>query len=117
MPDPQNLVVSESGSINPCALAKQLDISLAELARLVGVSRSTLAAKPLGKKGHEALALLVRLLAFATEMAGSLEAAVEWFKHTQVVSMGTKTAMEHVKDGKIEWVYRHLERIYHGAYA
>jgi transcriptional regulator with XRE-family HTH domain len=117
MPDPQNLVVGDSGSINPRALAEQLDISLAELARLVGVSRSTLAAEPLGKKGHEALAQLVRLLAFATEMAGSLEAAVEWFKHTPVVSMGTKTAMEHVKDGKIEWVYRHLERIYHGAYA
>jgi uncharacterized protein (DUF2384 family) len=63
------------------------------------------------------LAQLVRLLAFATEMAGSLEAAAEWIKHTPVVSMGTKTAMGHVKDGKIEWVYRHLERIYHGAYA
>ena len=82
MPDPQNPVVSDSGSINPRALAEQLDISLAELARMVGMGRSTLAAEPLGRKGHEALAPLVRLLAFATEMAGSYEDAVEWFKHT-----------------------------------
>jgi transcriptional regulator with XRE-family HTH domain len=117
MPHPQNPVVSDSGSINPRALAEQLDISLAELARMVGVGRSTLAAEPLGRKGHEALAPLVRLLAFATEMAGSFEDAVDWFKHTPIVSMGTKTAMEHVKDGKVEWVYRYLEGIYNGAYA
>jgi hypothetical protein len=42
---------------------------------------------------------------------------VEWFKHTPVVSMGTKTAIEDVKDDKIEWVYRYLEGIYNGAYA
>jgi hypothetical protein len=54
MPDPQNPVVSDSGSINPRPLADQLDISLAELERLVSVSRSTLAAEPLGMKGHNA---------------------------------------------------------------
>ncbi len=117
MPDPQNPVVIDSGSINPRALAEKLNISLAELVGMVGVNRNTLAAEPLGRKGHEALAPLVRLLAFATEMAGSLEGAVEWFKHTPIVSMGTKTAMEHVKDGKVEWVYHYLERVYNGAYA
>lgn len=117
MPDPQSPVVIGSGSINPRALAEQLHISLAELARMVSVSRNTLASEPLGRKGHEALAPLVRLLAFATEMAGSLEGAVEWFKHTPIISMGTKTAMEHVKDGKVQWVYRYLEGVYNGAYA
>jgi hypothetical protein len=53
-PDSENPVLSDSGSINPRTLADQLDISLAELARLVGESPSTLAAEPLGEKGHEA---------------------------------------------------------------
>lgn len=117
MHDPKSPVLIDRGSINPRALAQQLNISLAELARMVGVSRSTLAAEPLGRKGHDALAPLVRLLAFATEMAGSLEGAVDWFKNTPIVSMGNKTAMEHVKDGKVEWVYHYLEGVYNGAYA
>jgi len=67
------------GAPNARALAAQLDISLAQLAELVGVNRSTLAAEPLGKKGREALLPLLRLLVDASEMAGSLDRAVAWF--------------------------------------
>jgi len=31
--------------------------------------------------------------------------------------MGTKTAMEHVRDGNIAWVHGHLENVYNGVYA
>jgi transcriptional regulator with XRE-family HTH domain len=110
-------MVGDSGSIKPRALAEKLHISLSELAKLTGVSRSTLAAEPLGKKGREALVPLVRLLTHATEISGSLERAVVWFKYTPIVSMGTKTAMEHVRDGNIAWVETHLEDVYNGVYA
>ncbi|WP_373487307.1 hypothetical protein [Blastomonas sp.] len=117
IPKAQNRLVTDSGSIDPRALAEQLHIPVTELAELVGVSRNTLAAEPLGKKGREAVLPLVRLLTHATEIAGSLERAVVWFKYTPIVSMGTKTAMEHVKDGNIAWVHGHLENVYNGVYA
>ncbi|MBA4228932.1 MAG: XRE family transcriptional regulator [Hyphomonas sp.] len=110
-------MVADNGAINPRALAEQLQISLSELAELVGVSRNTLGAEPLGKKGRESLLPLVRLLTHASEIAGSLERAVVWFKYTPIVSMGTKTAMEHVRDGNIAWVHGHLENVYNGVYA
>lgn len=117
MANAQNRLVSDTGTLNPRALAEQLDISLSQLAELIGVSRNTLAAEPLGKKGKEALLPLVRLLTHASEVAGSLERAIVWFKYTPIVSMGTKTAMEHVRDGNIAWVHGHLENVYNGVYA
>lgn len=109
--------VINGGTINPRALADKLKISMVELAELVGVSRNTLTAEPLGKKGHDALQSLVRLLSHAAEFAGSEDRAVVWFKYTPIVSMGTKTAMEHVRDGNISWVHGHLENVYNGVYA
>lgn len=117
IPQAQVRFLTASGWINPRALAEQLHIPVSELADLVSVSRNTLAAKPLGKKGREALLPLVRLLTHASEIAGSLERAVVWFKYTPIVSMGTQTAMEHVKDGNIAWVHGHLENVYNGVYA
>jgi len=117
MADAQNRLVSDTGSLDPRALAEQLDISLSQLAELIGLSRNTLAAEPLGKKGKEALLPLVRLLTHASQIAGSLDRAIIWFKYTPIVSMGTKTAMEHVRDGNIAWVHGHLENVYNGVYA
>lgn len=117
MANAQNRLVSDTGSLDPRALAEQLDISLSQLAELIGLSRNTLAAEPLGKKGKEALLPLVRLLTHASQIAGSLDRAIIWFKYTPIVSMGTKTAMEHVRDGNIAWVHRHLENVYNGVYA
>lgn len=117
MANAQNQLVSDTGSLNPRALAEQLDIPLSQLAELIGLSRNTLAAEPLGKKGKEALLPLVRLLTHASQIAGSLDRAIIWFKYTPIVSMGTKTAMEHVRDGNIAWVHGHLENVYNGVYA
>lgn len=117
MANAQNRLVSDTGSLDPRALAEQLDISLSQLAELIGLSRNTLAAEPLGKKGKEALLPLVRLLTHASQIAGSLDRAIIWFKYTPIVSMGTKTAMEHVRDGNIAWVHGHLENVYKGVYA
>ncbi|KPQ34071.1 MAG: hypothetical protein HLUCCX21_01545 (plasmid) [Porphyrobacter sp. HL-46] len=117
MANAQNQLVSDTGSLNPRTLAEQLDIPLSQLAELIGLSRNTLAAEPLGKKGKEALLPLVRLLTHASQIAGSLDRAIIWFKYTPIVSMGTKTAMEHVRDGNIAWVHGHLENVYNGVYA
>lgn len=101
---------------NVHALAQQLGIPLSQLADLIGVSRSTLAAEPLGKKGREALLPLLRVLVDATEMAGTLERAVSWFKHTPITSLGDRTAMELVRTGNIAAVQGHLRNLADRAY-
>ncbi len=109
-------IASHAGAPNPHALAEQLGIPFSQLAELVGVSRSTLAAAPLGKKGREALLPLLRLLVDATEMAGTLERAVSWFKHTPIASLEDRTAMELVRTGNIAAVQGHLRNLADSAY-
>jgi len=109
-------IAPHAGAPNAHALAVQLSIPLSQLAELVGVSRSSLAAEPLGKKSREALLPLVHLLVDATEMAGTLERAVSWFKHTPIASLGDRTAMELVHSGNIAAVQGHLRNLADRAY-
>jgi transcriptional regulator with XRE-family HTH domain len=109
--------IKDSGQIDPAALAQSLDISLADLAAMIGVSRNTLAAKPLGSKASEALRPLIKILALATELAGSERRAIIWFKFNPIISLGTKTAQEHVADGHADWVLAHIEDLLNGVYA
>lgn len=109
--------VKDDGNIDPAAIANMLSISLSELASLVGVSRNTLAARPLGAKATEALTPLVRILSLATEATGSERRAMIWFKFNPIISLGTKTAIEHVADGHSDWVLAHIEDVLNGVYA
>lgn len=109
--------VLDDGHIDPTAIARMLAVSLSELAKLVGVSRNTLAAKPLGSKATEALKPLVSILSLATEATGSERRAMIWFTFNPILSLGTKTAMEHVQDGHADWVIAHIEDVLNGVYA
>ena len=99
------------------AFARQLAISMTELAATVGVSRNTLTAKPTSARAETALRPLAKILSLATEASGSVERAVIWFKYTPIMSLGTKTPMEHVRDGHADWVLGHIENVLNGVYA
>ena len=105
------------GDIAPAAIAETLRISLGELAKLVGISRNTLAAKPLGPKARDALEPVVHILSVASEMTGSNAKAAFWFRYNPILSMGTRTAMEHVADGRAKHVMLHLRSVAQGGYA
>lgn len=49
-------------------------------------------------------------------MAGTLERAVFWFKHTPITSLGDRTAMELVRTGNIAAVQGHLRNLADRAY-
>ena len=53
----------------------------------------------------------------ATELAGSERRAIIWFKFNPIISLGTKTAQEHVADGHADWVLAHIEDLLNGVYA
>lgn len=97
--------------------AKQLAISMTELAAIVGISRNTLVVKPTSPRAEAALRPLAKILSAATEAAGSVERAVIWFKYNPILSLGTKTPMEHVRDGHADWVLGHIENVLNGVYA
>ena len=109
--------VNDRGAINPRKIADVLGITLAELARLVGVSRNTLNATTPGPRATTALTPLLKILAMASEMSGSEQRAVAWFKFNPILSMGSKTPMEHVQHGNAETVLIHLEDVLNGVYA
>lgn len=98
-------------------VAEHLGVTLSELAKLAGVARNTLAAKSGAKKVDQALSPLVRILAMASEMAGSEERAVVWFKHQPIPGWGGKTAFDLTTEGKADKVLSYLEAVRSGVYA
>ena len=109
--------VDDRGAIDPRKVAGMLDISVNELARLLQVSRNTLAAKPVGARANSALTPLLKILTLAAQMTGSESRAKIWFKFNPIISLGTKTAMEHVAEGHADDVLAHMEDVLNGVYA
>ena len=98
-------------------VADRLGVTLAELAKLIGVARNTLTAKSGARKVDSALSKVVRILAMASEMAGDEARAVIWFKHQPIPGWAGKTAYDLVGEGKADKVLAYLEAIRAGVYA
>lgn len=103
-------------------VAKQLGVTMSELAALTGVARNTLAAQAGGRKAgarkaDAALSPVVRILAMAGEMAGGNERAAIWFKHQPIPGWAGKTAYDLVGEGKADKVLAYLEAVRSGVYA
>lgn len=94
-----------------------MGVTLAELAKLIGVARNTLTAKSGARKVDSALSKVVRILAMASEMAGDEARAVIWFKHQPIPGWAGKTAFDLVGEGKADKVLAYLESVRAGVYA
>jgi len=103
--------------LSPHILSEQLGVTQAELSRLVGVSRNTLAAKTGTRKLDAALSPIVRILAVAQEMTGDENRAAIWFKHQPIPGWAGKTAFDLVQEGCAEDVLTYLEAVRSGVYA
>ena len=104
-------------------IEKRLGVTQSELAKLVRVSRNTLAASSSSststssRRIDSALSPLVRILAIATEMAGDEQRAAVWFKHQPIPGWAGKTAFDLVGEGKSDKVLAYLEAVRSGVYA
>ena len=98
-------------------VSELLGVTLAELARLIGVARNTLTAKSGQRKVDQALSPVVRILAMAAEMAGDEHRAAIWFKHQPIPGWAGKTAYDLVGEGKADKVLAYLEAVRAGVYA
>ena len=94
-----------------------LGVTNAELAKLIGVARNTLAGKSGTRKIDQALSPVVRILAMAAEMAGDEHRAAIWFKHQPIPGWAGKTGFDLVGEGKADRVLSYLEAVRSGVYA
>jgi hypothetical protein len=108
---------SQSSFLSARLVADRLGVTLAELAKLIGVARNTLTAKSSARKVDAALSGVVRILAMAGEMAGDDSRAVIWFKHQPIPGWAGKTAYDLVGEGKTDKVLVYLEAVRSGVYA
>lgn len=96
-------------------LAPRLGISDAELRRVVGLDRSTRAAKQASEKADAALSTIEIILATWAEMAGE-EAAIR-FRSQSLPGLSGKTAYDLVAEGSAPLVLEYLEAVTAGVYA
>ncbi|WP_457578659.1 antitoxin Xre/MbcA/ParS toxin-binding domain-containing protein [Ensifer adhaerens] len=108
---------SQSSFLSARLVAERLGVTLAELAKLIGVARNTLTAKSSARKVDAALSSVVRILAMAGEMAGDDSRAVIWFKHQPIPGWAGKTAYDLVGEGEADKVLAYLEAVRSGVYA
>ncbi len=107
----------QSSFLSAKRVSELLGVTQAELAKLIGVARNTLAAKSGARKVDLALSPVVRILAMASEMAGDENRAAIWFKHQPIPGWAGKTAYDLVGEGKAEKVLAYLEAVRSGVYA
>ncbi|OCP04291.1 MULTISPECIES: antitoxin Xre/MbcA/ParS toxin-binding domain-containing protein [unclassified Ensifer] len=107
----------QSSFLSARLVSERLGVTLAELAKLIGVARNTLTAKSSARKVDAALSGVVRILAMAGEMAGDDSRAVIWFKHQPIPGWAGKTAYDLVGEGKADKVLAYLEAVRSGVYA
>ncbi|GLS37776.1 transcriptional regulator [Mesorhizobium tianshanense] len=110
-------VEEQSSFLSARRVAELLGVNLSELAGLIGVPRSTLAAKAGARKVDAALSPIVRILTMAGEMADSEQRAAIWFKHQPIPGWAGETAYDLVREGKTDKVFAYLEAVRAGIYA
>ncbi|MER8483860.1 antitoxin Xre-like helix-turn-helix domain-containing protein [Mesorhizobium sp. M1322] len=110
-------VPARSQSLSARRVAELLGVNLTELASLIGVTRSTLAANAGARKVDAALSPVVRILSMAGELAGNGQRAAIWFKHQPIPGWAGKTAYDLVREGKTDKVFAYLEGVRSGIYA
>ena len=108
---------SDADHLSPQRMSKRLRLPLADLARLAGVHRNTLAQRPASPAVQKSLVPMTRILAGAEELTGDADRAIVWFRHQPLLGHGGKTALDLVEAGQAAAVLTYLEELRDGAYA
>ncbi len=107
----------EAGHLSPQRIASRLHLSVADLSRITGVHRNTLAQRPASPAVQKSLEMVTRILAGAEQIAGDGDRAVIWFRHQPLPGFSGQTALDLVEAGHGNAVLTYLEELRDGAYA
>lgn len=102
-------------ALSPDAMARALELPIQGLANLAGVHRNTLSSKPTSPKLQAAMVDINRVLSAATELTGSVDRALFWFRNHPISEFDHFTAMQLVEKGKAQAVVDYIESISGGA--
>ena len=106
-----------NGSVAPRKLGDLMNISLQDLAALLGVHRNSLG-DAVSPKAQNRLRDIVRVLAKAASLlGGDSRRAVIWFRYEPLAGFGGDTAEDLFRAGHVDAVVRHLEMLEDGVYA
>lgn len=101
--------------IAPQLLARQLRLTLAELAKLAGVSRRQIKAESATPKAETALRPLAHIVSMAAEMMGGDE-AINWFARAPIPGFSGKTASDLLRQGRANELLDYLEAVKAGVH-
>src|SRR5262245_25934672 len=88
----EEIAGEDKTSISPRLLAERLHVQLVELAEFVGVHRNTLQTNPAAAQVQKVLRTVVRVLRAATDVAGSVDRAVYWYRNNPIKDFDYRTA-------------------------
>ncbi len=101
---------------DPRRLAELFSLTLSDLARVLGISRSTLN-DPHSPAYEAAIKPLLKILTIAIDMTGDERRALLWMKYDAIPGLGYKTPLDLIEEGKSDWVVGHMENVRNGVYA
>src|SRR5262245_4431644 len=87
----EEIAGDDGTSISPRLLAERLSIQLVDLAKFVGVHRNTLLTNPAASQVQKVLRTVVRVLSAATDVAGSVDRAVYWYRNHPIKDFDYRT--------------------------
>ncbi len=111
------LAAPDEAVIDPRRLAAMLHMTMADLADLATVHRTTLGRSAGSPEVQGKLGLIATILARAADMSGGLGKAVLWFRHQPIAALGQKRAADLVSAGEAAAVLAWLDALEDGAYA
>jgi Protein of unknown function (DUF2384) len=108
-----------TGLIAPTALADAFGVSVAALARTVGLSPETLqrTARVEARKTQERLRETTEIIRRVRDWAGGDVQAMAWYRAEPIPAFGGRTAESLVKEGKADAVRDYLDAVANGSFA
>ncbi|SFV09263.1 antitoxin Xre/MbcA/ParS toxin-binding domain-containing protein [Pseudoduganella namucuonensis] len=101
-------------SLSPKRFGQVLNLDMQTLAANAHVHRNTISRAPEAESVQRHLRDSVRVMRAATDVSGSIEKAIFWFKNHPLPAFDYKTPQALVSDGRTEDVIRYLQSLQAG---
>ncbi len=107
-------VDASPASISPKRFGQVLRVDMQTLATQAHVHRNTLNRAPDAESVQHYLRESVRVVRAATDIAGSVEAAIYWYKNNPLATFDYKTPQDLVSAGRTEALIKYIQSLHVG---
>ncbi|MES2073916.1 MAG: DUF2384 domain-containing protein [Pseudomonadota bacterium] len=107
-------VVNNPKSISPKRFGQVLQIDMQTLATQAHVHRNTISRAPEAESVQKFMRDTVRVIKAATDISGSVENAVYWYKNDPLTPFEYKTAQQLISEGRTDDIVRYISSLQAG---